>query len=140
MSQETKRSAVCGVWPLVSVEPCLDCGARFDNIPAFIMVPSSHLGIYGNYCSWNCAKRALLRVRTRRWFSLMAITAIRTGAKLPIRIFQDKKDCIPLFVPQSLRNVIYVSNIHIQEPPPLKTIEEEEEEPTPFSDVLPIIK
>lgn len=70
----------------------------------------------------------------------MAITALRTGATLPIRVSNNMKDCIPRFIPLSLQNVIYVSSIHIQEPPPLKTIQEEEEEPEVFSDVLPILK
>ena len=50
------------------------------------MVPLRDLcvGLFGVYCSWNCAKRGLLGLRTRPWYSLLAITAIKTGAKLPI--------------------------------------------------------
>lgn len=70
----------------------------------------------------------------------MAITALRTGAKLPIQVSDNKKNCIPLFIPSFLQNVVYVSSIHIQNPPSLKRIDEEEEEPVVFSDVLPLLK
>lgn len=131
---------MCGPWPRRSVDPCRACGLLFHHIPAFIMVPRSHLGIFGNYCSWNCAKRDLLRLRTRQWFSLMAITAIRTGATLPIRISDHNKSCIPLKIPPALDNLIYVSNVHIGPPPLLlPTISENDEEPPAFQDILPMI-
>jgi len=85
---------------MVSRDPCDNCHCRHRNIPAAIVVPStnSYLGLYGSYCSWNCAKRGLLGLRSRAWFTLLAITAMKTGAKLPIKISllgksPDKKDC-----------------------------------------------
>ena len=69
----------------------------------------------------------------------MAITALRTGATLPIRVSNGEKNCVPLFIPNVLDRVIYVSSIRIHSPPPLKTIQEEEEEPQTFGDVLPLL-
>lgn len=141
-SQETKllRNPVAGPWPRQALGPCWDCHSVFHGIPAFIMVPSSHLGIYGNYCSWNCAKRALLKLRTRRWFSLMAITAIRTGAKLPIRISDENKECVPLYIPTTFTNFIYVSKVHIGPPPTLPQDMDEDKEPDAYNDLLPLLK
>jgi hypothetical protein len=70
----------------------------------------------------------------------MAITALRTGAKLPIRVSNGEKNCIPLFIPSSLNHPIRVSSISIKPPPPLQTINEEENEPEVFNDVLPLLK
>ena len=63
------------------------------------MVPRSPVGIYGVYCSWNCAKRGLLGLRTRPWFALLAITALKSGATLPIVIApKGKKPACPQIV------------------------------------------
>lgn len=78
---------------------CDNCNCQFSHLPAAIVVPSRDacIGLYGCYCSWNCAKRGLFGLRTRPWYALLSITAIKTGAKLPIKISPlgrppDKKD------------------------------------------------
>jgi hypothetical protein len=65
----------------------------FRCSPAAIVVPRLHsrIGLFGNYCSWNCAKRGLLGLRNRPWYALLAITAIKTGATLPIRLSEKGK-------------------------------------------------
>lgn len=47
-------------------------------------MPGLRVRVYGCYCSWNCAKRHLLSLGNRSWFSLLAITALKLGARLPI--------------------------------------------------------
>ena len=81
MSQETKFS----YWPRSKPsDRCHNCHHHLPLLPAAIVVPRSPLGLYGTFCSWNCAKRRLVCLRTRPWFGLLARTAIKTGAKLPI--------------------------------------------------------
>ena len=68
------------------------------------MVPSrsSTPGVYGQCCSWNCAKRELRRIGNRPWFALLAITALRTGANLPLKIHGTFKKEKVQFVPPTL--------------------------------------
>lgn len=63
---------------------CDNCHLRFTHLPAFLPVPGIRIRVHGNYCSWNCAKRDLLCIGNRPWFSLLAITALKLGAQLPI--------------------------------------------------------
>lgn len=68
------------------------------------MVPSRTPtpGVYGQFCSWNCAKRQLGRLGNRPWFALLAITALRTGAKLPLRTHGEYVKERVKFVPPTL--------------------------------------
>lgn len=80
--QETKK-----LWRFSTRERCGNCLVHFLDPPSHIITPSSQhdlIGLFGAYCSWNCAKRALFDLRTRQWFSLLAITALKLGATLPI--------------------------------------------------------
>lgn len=76
------------------MEPCGNCGLYFLDPPAAVVTPtstSSAVGLSGRYCSWNCAKRRLIGLRNRPWFALMAITALKSGAKLPLRPSESGK-------------------------------------------------
>lgn len=125
------------MWPVSTDRPCDHCGDRFRHIPSFIMVPGKCVCAFGNYCSWNCAKRALLRLRTRPWFALMAITALKTGAKLPISIEPTDKSCRPVKIPPSLQLITIKEFIQIN--PPNEKTTDIDNEPEAFEEILPMI-
>lgn len=115
MLQETKLAD----WGDAHTGVCGNCGRNFEHMAAHIMVPGSPLGVFGCYCCWNCAKRGLLDLRTRSWFALMAITALRTGATLPIRVFPtgvqppaDQQQRVR-YIPVALRKVQLVKHVRI---------------------------
>jgi hypothetical protein len=96
------------------------------------MVPGYTVGIYGCYCSWNCAKRCLLDVSNRPWFALLAITALKTGARLPIKVFPARvcppkkfKEIVRV-LPDDLKQVRFVNSLTA----PFKVEAQELTEPT----------
>lgn len=102
---------------------CDFCGDRFHHLAAHVMVParaSGIPGVYGIFCSWNCAKRYLLRLGNRPWFALMAITALRTGCRLPILVNGNEKQIVR-FIPKDLANVMMRKYIHTPLPPITET-------------------
>lgn len=120
----------------------------FHNPPAAIVspLPWPHtVGLFGNYCSWNCAKRGLLGLRNRPWFSLMGITCLKTGASLPIRMSEKGKPPLPeekqivKKIPSSLF-VFIMENIHYRQftNPSTNPEEEEDTEPISFASVSAI--
>lgn len=130
--QENKRSAIAP-WNLQRAPlRCDYCHDVFRHYAAHIMVPnrSAVPGYFGWYCSWNCAKRDLLRMRNRPWFALMAITALRSGAKLPIRIDPNIKDERVRRIPKGLENIVPRQYIHTPLPPLCESsLEDDEQEP-----------
>lgn len=57
----------------------------------------------------------------------MAITALRSGAKLPISINPKRKDQIVVRIPPGLEDVLECRHIHVPPPPPLTTVQETDE-------------
>lgn len=110
---------------------CDACDDLFEHYAAHIMVPnrSAIPGIYGIFCSWNCAKRVLLRMRNRPWFALMAITALRTGCRLPIDIKLGAQKEIVRYIPSNLQNVQPRNYVHTPMPPLLEENGDAEDEP-----------
>jgi hypothetical protein len=123
------------------MDACGNCHTYFDGPPAAVVTPSLRtdaIGLGGRFCSWNCAKRRLIGLRNRPWFTLMAITAIKSGAKLPIRPSETGK-------PPTLKNKevvqkipdikIYSLHPSLHCPSPFQTskVVPEEDEPEAFS-------
>lgn len=117
--QETKIT-----WRVSSRERCGNCLVRFHDPPAHIIAPTSQpstVGLFGTYCSWNCAKRALFQLRTRTWFALLAITALQLGATLPIQMSESgkppapetKKVVLRQRIPHFRKNIVFQHSIHI---------------------------
>lgn len=106
------------------------------------MVPRDPVGIYGSYCSWNCAKRDLLNLRSRSWFALLAITAIRMGAKLPIKVFPthvkpSKKYMQTVqYIPADLQKVSVVSFIRIPFYKPIT--QDDDTEPEAYEQIMTV--
>lgn len=96
-------------------------------------MPGVRVRVYGCYCSWNCAKRHLLSLGNRSWFSLLAITALKLGARLPI-IMSLKNKPPSQETKQSITNkVLYdkflsqvVIQTHIRIPHTVTTTQEKE--------------
>lgn len=134
-------------------ERCGNCALHFHDPPAAIVTPirgSDTVGFFGSYCSFNCAKRALFDLRVKPWFTLLAITALKLGATLPIKmsergkppqqeekqvVSREKLDCFD-------KKIIYRKSIVISQLPatnPSAKAEEEEgeeeEEPIAFESV-----
>ena len=135
MTQENKRLDRAGdvrPWNADGLARACDfCGDVFRHYAAHIMVPSRVSdvpGIYGVFCSWNCAKRSLLRMRNRPWFALMAITALRTGCRLPLRT-DGTKDQVVRFIPSHLANVNLKRYINTPLPPVVEEKSPDDDEP-----------
>lgn len=114
-------------WPRRSSEPCHYCQCVFRTIPACLVRPTPVRSIYGLFCSWNCAKRKLLLFGNRAWFASLAISALRSGAQLPISIYD--KSCIPVRVPYD--QVFVIQSLHIQQ----KAVEDDNQMPVVFSKI-----
>lgn len=146
-SQETKKEE----WPLRSDLPCHNCGYTYSYPPCAIITPRNRHGAYGlfnRYCSWNCAKRGLLGLRNRPWFSSLSLIAKRSGATFPIKASETGKPPLPhekqiiRFLPtlsplqlQPVVQIPYIAIIVETTSSPENGIEEEEEEPIVFESV-----
>lgn len=144
--QETKIT-----WRVSTKKRCGNCLVYFHDPPASIITPTPErdtIALFGTYCSWNCSKRALFDLRTRPWFSLMAITALQLGARLPITMSDRKQP--PLKKDKQIvsqkritwfdKKIIYKESIIITQLPtrnpsanPEAEGEEEEEEAEPVA-------
>lgn len=133
-------------WPREALRACDNCQLSFHSIPAFVVVPArrfSHAGLYGNYCSWNCAKRGLMDIQPRNWFALMSIVAMRSGAKLPIvpskkqRPPHKRQKQFPLKPVDGLFLIpvrVYITYIPMTTEP--SNAEDDEPPPTTFSSII----
>lgn len=130
--QETKKLH----WPDRCLDPCGNCGLLFRGPPAAVVTPSrvpNFVCLSGRYCSWNCAKRRLIGLRNRPWFALLAITALKTGARLPIVASEEGKPPHPKykevvrFIPKSVNLLKLDQHFHTPELPTIQEGEEGEE-------------
>lgn len=128
------------------MEPCVNCSTHYESIPACIVTPKDRLGRYGLYhrfCSWNCAKRGLLGLKTKPWFTLLGISALFSGASLPIHASEyGQPPCashkqivrhIPPFRNVNLYPVIQIPLLQHE-----KKTETEEEQPQVYDSVVSI--
>lgn len=67
-------------------------------------------------------------MRNRPWFALMAITALKTGCRLPI-LTNGTKDQIVQFIPPHLANVTLTRYINTPLPPLIEEKSPEDDEP-----------
>ena len=123
----------------MSKDLCWNCGIPIKFVPAAIVLPKNDnlgsVGICGRYCTWNCAKRGLLNMKIKPWFSWLSIVALKAGCKLPIiasntgecpskQISKYQKRKIPLYVyeKQSYITTITSSEISDSEPEVFESI------------------